>query len=327
MSEEHPPRETISAEARIASFFDATARLTEELGAARELGTVGPIAEEKILFRATPSLGFPASDVTAIRFKDASEGAWPAEMDVAFLGLYGPSSPLPPSWTERIVMDEEGAANLRDLLDLFDHPAIALAYRIWRHYRLELHFRPEAFDAGSRAALALAGVFPEGITGDPDLDPLRLLPIAGLLAQHARSGALLCQIVSEYFNVPVAIEEWVRRMAPIPCDQQFRLGEPWVAIGRTTLLGEAVPDVMGAVTVVLGPLSAQDFESFLPGGPARKSLRALLRLAVREPLECRIDLVMDDDAPAGLTLGSGRLGWTTWQEAPGALRRCPTGPV
>jgi type VI secretion system protein ImpH len=160
-----------------------------------------------------------------------------------------------------------------------------------------------------------------------DLDPLRLLPLAGLLAQHARSAAVVRRVVADYFAVPVAVEEWVKRMAPIPDDQQFRFGAPWLALGSTTVLGEAVPDAAGAVTIVLGPLSPREFEDFLPGGAARPSLHALLRLVVREPVECLVDLVMAGDVAAGLVLGGGRLGWTTWQDAPGAARRCPTGPA
>lgn len=320
----HNDPASLTARAHEIPFAEAVTRLARLLGAQRPVGTTGPIEEERILFRPEPSLGFPANDVAAVRL-DSARPNWPAEMEVTFLGLYGPSSPLPPAWTERIVMEADGADNLRDLLDLFDHPLIALAYRVWRHYRLDLHFDRRAQDPGSRAALALAGMFVDEGAADPDLDPLRLLPLAGLLAQHARSAELLRRLVSEYFGVPVVIEEWVKRMAPIPEDQQFRFAAAWVALGSTTILGEAVPDVAGTVTIVIGPLSPHDFDDFLPGGGTRATLHALLRLAVREPVECLVDLVLADDAPAGLVLGAGRLGWTTWQDAPGVPRRCPTG--
>ncbi len=319
----------LAAGAGTIAFAEAVTRLAQRLGAPSPVGAGGKAADEKILFRAQPSLGFPPSDVAAIRFPaEAKAASWPAaEMEVTFLGLYGPASPLPPAWTERIVMEEEGAENLRDLLDLFGHPLVALAFRIWRHHRLDLRFDPRATDPGSRAALALAGVVVEEGARDPDLDPMRLLPLSGLLAQHARSAEVLRRAIAEYFAIPAAIEEWVPRMAPIPEDQQFRLGDPALSLGHSTVLGEAVPDVAGAVTIVLGPLSLPAFEAFLPGGAARRSLAALLRLVVREPLAFSVDLVLEKDAPAGFALGDGRLGWTTFQEAPDTLRRCPTGPA
>ncbi len=317
----------LTARGAMFAFPEAVRLLALALQAPRPIGTTGPVEEERVLFRSAPSLGFPASDIAAITLSPESNAVWPAQMEVNFLGLYGPASPLPTPWTERIVMDEGGAPNLRDVLDLFGHPLVGLAYRIWRHYRLHLQFQPAATDPASHAALAMAGLLTSQGWADDALDPLRLLPLCGLLAQHSRSAEVIRRIVAGYFGVPVEVEEWLPRMAPIPADQLFLLGEPQAALGRGTVLGDSVPDAAGIVAIVLGPLSAEEFDDFLPGGAARRSLAALLRVAVREPVECRIDLVLRNDAPGGLVLGSGRLGWTTWQDGQDTLRRCPTGPA
>lgn len=308
------------------AFQEAVRLLEQGLPGGRAIGTVGPPVEEAVLFRSAPSLGFPAGDIAAIRPLDPADGApWAAEIEVNFLGLYGPSSPLPAFWTERITMDTDGAGNLRDFLDLFGHGLVGLACRIGRHHRLDLRFDGRADDAGSRAVLALAGV--AGGRGDLDeaLDPVRLLPLAGLLVRHGRSAEVIRRVVSAYFEIPVAIEEWLPRMAPIPPDQRFLAGAPGVALGVNTVIGEAVPDLAGAVCVVLGPLPEVRFAAFLPGGADRGALGALLRMAIREPVECRIDLVLEPGAGGGMVLGGGRLGWTTWQGGGDTLRRCPAG--
>jgi len=316
----------LAAEAGTIAFQEAVRLLHRAAGSSRPVGTTGAPAEEPVLFRSAPSLGFPGADIAAIRPAAADGGSvWPAEMEVNFLGLYGPSSPLPTFWTERIVMDVDGAANLRDFLDLFGHGLVALAYRIWRHHRLHLRFDGRARDPGSRAVLALAGVFADPDRSDHALDLPRLLPVCGLLAQYSRSAEVVRRVVAGYFGVPVAIEEWLPRMAPIPEDQLFDLGAPEIALGTGTVLGEAVPDIAGAVCVVLGPFSVERFAAFLPDGADRRALVALLHLAIREPVECRIDLILAADEPGGLVLGSGRLGWTTWQGGAGTERRCPAG--
>ncbi|MGO1077502.1 type VI secretion system baseplate subunit TssG [Inquilinus sp. CA228] len=314
----------LAAQAHTIAFQEAVRLLQRAAGSGRPIGTVGDPADEPVLFRSAPSLGFPAADIAAIRPADGN-ATWPAEMEVNFLGLYGPSSPLPAFWTERIVMDAEGAENLRDVLDLFGHGLVGLSYRIWRHHRLHLRFDGRAGDPGSRAVLALAGVLGGPDRPDDALDLPRLLPVCGLLAQHSRSAEVVRRVVAGYFGVPVAVEEWLPRMAPIPEDQRFDLGAPEIALGTGTVLGEAVPDIAGAVCVALGPLSAEQFAAFLPDGADRRALVALLHLAIREPLECRIDLILAEDEPGGLVLGSGRLGWTSWQGGAGTERRCPAG--
>jgi type VI secretion system protein ImpH len=311
------------------AFPEAVRLLAGALGAPRPVGTIGPVEDERVLFRSAPSLGFPASDIASISFAGADgpagRASWPAQMEVNFLGLYGPSSPLSAPWTEEILTDEgDGAGNLRDLLDLFGHPLVGLAYRIWRHYRLYLQAETTR-DPPVRAALALAGLISGDRWTDEALDPFRLLPFCGLLAQHGRSAAVIRRVIEGYFEVPVEVEEWLPRMAPIPPPQRFMLGAPQSALGHGTVVGESVPDVAGTVAIVLGPLSPDQFDAFLPGGAARRSLAALLRLAVRRPVECRVDLLLARDAPGGLVLGAARLGWTSWQDGEGTLRRCPTG--
>jgi predicted component of type VI protein secretion system len=58
----------------------------------------------------------------------------------------------------------------------------------------------------------------------------------------------------------------------------------------------------------------------------RKPLVSLLRLTLRDPLECRIDLILAGTAN-GFALGAGRLGWSSWQAGEDAIMRSPTGTI
>ena len=282
------------------------------------VGTLGPPERESVLFRAQPSLGFPAGDVATL---GPGETGWPAEMEVSFLGLYGPSSPLPPGWTERITQDDPGARNLRDLLDLFTHPAVGLLFRAWQGSRPELLWREDASDIASVAALALAGVMPGAPAGLP---AQRLLPVAGLLAAYARGASTLESAVTLAFDAPAQVEEWVPQHIAVPTAQQALLGGAGARLGDA-VAGERVPDVAGCVRLRIGPLALGAFVALLPGGSRRGELDALLRVVVADPVRVEVELVLAGGQSLGATLGGTRLGYTSWIGDPEQERMCPAG--
>lgn len=301
--------------------FAAAVRELDAAGRAagrNPVGMLGSPRQESVLFRALPSMGFPASDVAALR---PGGSGWPVEMEVTFLGLYGPSSPLPPGWTERIAQDEPGAGNLRDLLDLFTHPLVGLLFRAWRLSRPEMLWRDDASDIASVAALALAGVMPGAPSG---LLAARLLPIAGILAAYARGASTLESAVSLAFDAPARVEEWVRQHIAVPADQLALLGGQGARLGEA-VAGERVPDVSGLVRLRIGPLGLGAFVALLPGGARRAELSALLRVVIADPVQVEVDLVLAAGESLGATLGATRLGLTTWLGDPAQEHACPTG--
>lgn len=302
------------------AFPRLVALLERAFAAEQPSGTSSPVDLERVLFRSSPSMAFAAADVQAVAPAPAGL-PWRAEVTVNFLGLYGPASPLPAFWSEHVVKDEDGSANLRDLLDLFGHPMVGLAYRIWRHYRLHLQVADGKFGQLAQVALALVGLPRDTRI---ELDHRRLLPLCGLLARHDRSADVLRSAVSLYFDVPVRVEEWVPVWVGIAPDEQFRLGAPAARLGET-VLGERVRDVAGSIRLVLGPLPRAAFEAFLPDGAQRRALRTLLRLVLRDPLDCYLDLVLDTDEPETMVMGGFGLGWTGWLAGDAAPRVCDTG--
>src|SRR5258708_3908481 len=72
-------------------------------GAAR-IGSTGWPAREAVRFKANPTFAFPASEIASV----SPSADIPGGLDVRLnlIGLYGPSSPLPTSYTERIIHAE-----------------------------------------------------------------------------------------------------------------------------------------------------------------------------------------------------------------------------
>jgi predicted component of type VI protein secretion system len=129
---------------------------------------------EVVRFRAVASLSFPAGAVARIqrpagqlRGQDLASH----ELQVAFLGLTGPSGVLPHHYTAlllRRVRDKD--FSLRDFLDLFNHRIISLFYRAREKYRMPFAYeraKAEGSDStpASRAVFCLAGFGTPGLLG------------------------------------------------------------------------------------------------------------------------------------------------------------------
>ncbi|MGQ9366155.1 type VI secretion system baseplate subunit TssG [Azospirillum sp. ST 5-10] len=306
------------------AFFQAVRLLERALPAAAPVGGLGPAEEEGVRFRAAATLGFPTADVLALeagRHAGGDDPLW--RMTVSFLGLYGPASPLPPHYTENLLRGgEDEAQNVLDFLDLFNHRFVALFYRAWLKYRHALRYEPGATDEPSRQLLALAGLGDPAVRADDGLDWPRLLPLVGLLALRRRSAATAERILAAYFEgVPVRIEQWVPRRAPVLREQQACLGRHACTLGADTVAGRSVRDLCGRFRVVLGPLDRATFDSFLPGTPRHGALCRLIRLVADDHLTADVALVLDRGEAPEARLGSrvnGRLGLGTWLGPPGA---------
>ena len=100
-----PLSERLLAESWRFSFFQLVRLLTDQRPGSVPPGGEGPACREAVRFRASASMGFPASDVASVeeRPDPAGEGASRFLLTVNFFGLYGPASPMPNHFTEEIL--------------------------------------------------------------------------------------------------------------------------------------------------------------------------------------------------------------------------------
>jgi len=95
------------------------------------IGEATDPADERVRFRAHPGLGFPDGEVRALVQPESG----PLVVFQSLLGLHGPSSPLPPYITERVIADDGAEGTLARFLDFFNHRLVALMLRGFRHRR------------------------------------------------------------------------------------------------------------------------------------------------------------------------------------------------
>jgi type VI secretion system protein ImpH len=303
-------------------FFQAV-RLLQRLRPDRApVGRFRQPSAEVARFAANVATVFPASEIQALTLPPDEPGAdGLPRMTVNFMGLTGPLGVMPAVYT-RHVADRVRARDtaLRDFLDLFHHRIVSLFYRAWEKYRFTVVRERDEADPVSEHLRDLVGIGTGGLDGRFPLPDEALLFYSGLLSMQPRSAQALEQVVADYFEVPVSVQQFVGAWYPLTLPSQCLLGEdvgPAGQLGLGAVAGDEVWDVQSRVRLRLGPIPRQRYDRFLPGGSAFEPLRALVRFFSDDQLEFDVQLVLARDDVPGCVLGEDDaaappLGWCTW---------------
>jgi type VI secretion system protein ImpH len=331
-------------------FFQAVRLLDRWMGVAQPDGK----GLSRLNFRNSLSLSFPPSQIEALKVHlrregDASQSVLEAstvggyqaqsidriDMTPAFMGLLGANGTLPLFYTEmlsqRELYDKDYAG--RAFMDLFSHRAVSLFYEAWRKHRMPIQFEADRRSRFLPLVLSLAGLGQKGLRdrlgGERGaVADEALAYYAGTLQQRTLSASQMQQVLRDYLNVPVRIDQFVGRWYQIPASGRAYLGLTGSSragaapvngvLGRSAMLGERVWQRDLRMRVVLGPLPHAKFRRFLPGGKGALALKELLTMLGGISLEYEISLQLHRDDVQGCSLDSARpgracrLGWDTF---------------
>lgn len=305
------------------SFFQLVKLLKRESPGAALPGGPGPAGRENVRFRPSLGIGFPPGDIHALApigsDAESDSGSEPRRwrVEVNFMGLYGPSSPMPTHFAEDFLWAAGGDGDAaRDFVDLFHHRILSFVFRAWLKYRHGEQFDAKTPDDFSRRALCLLGLGTPGMEKGAQLRLLPLLRAAGLLADRHRSAAGLEQYLRAHLDLTTLhIHPCVESIARVPRSQLCRLGRPSARLGDTAVLGERMVDLAGTFRIEIGPTDVPSARRFLPGSADLVKLVRLARLYVHDPLhiELRLRIRAESVPPLRLTeraqLGLGHLTW------------------
>jgi type VI secretion system protein ImpH len=299
-------------------FFQAV-RLLERLMPDRSpVGGFNPPSVEIVRFVANSTLAFPPSEVHSLEWPKKDGGGL---MKVNFMGLTGPEGVLPLYYTSLLgERTRAGDRSAVDFFDIFNHRIISLFYLAWEKYRFSVAYEREGLDPFSHHLMDLIGLGTPGLQNRLALLDDSLLYYSGLLAQRPRSAEALRNLLSDYFEVPVEVEQFAGGWYPLDQNTQTALqgglGES-EQLGLGAVVGDEVWDQTARVRIALGPLSLEQYQEFLPQGSAYQSLRALTNFFSNGEIDFEIKLILDRrDVPA-CELGAGgdsapQLGWHTY---------------
>ena len=298
-------------------FFQAVRLLERFFPERTPVGRFSHPEGEVVRFRAHPSLAFPASEIQAAEWPEDG----PVKMMVNFMGLTGPEGVLPNPYTTLIIERlRDSDHSLRDFLDLFNHRIISLFYRAWRKYRFDVASEQNERDRFSRHLVSLLGLGTDGMRDRQVVSDDALVYYAGLLAKRPRSAQALKQILSDYFDVPVEIEQfsgaWYRLDPEAQCrmsDENLDSGE----LGFGAVVGDEMWNQQSRVQIVLGPLSLKRYADFLPDGESFSPLRSWVKFFSNDEWDFEVRLILERENVPACTLGaegvSGpQLGWVSW---------------
>ena len=277
--------------------------------------------KEIVHFRSAVKLDFPSSDVAQVkRTKDIpkrEQPKAPTEMSVNFLGLAGCLGALDIPSTELVLQRaSHNDKALKDFLDIFNHRLVSLFYRIRKHHRVGLGSATPGDDQIARYLYSLIGMGTPRLQGRMHIRDRALLYYAGILAQKPRSMGGLQRILTDYFQVDVKTTQFVGKWCELEENQWTRIGESGTnqRLGRDTcVLGTRVWDQNARFEIELGPLSLEDFESFLPTEWRFGVLCDLVRFYVKDEFEFNVRLILKGDEIPNVALSTEpALSWMSW---------------
>jgi type VI secretion system protein ImpH len=319
----HPLIEQIQRDPSGYDFFRALRALECAYPDRPPIGHASRAEQEPVRFGQVPSLAFaPATFAAALR--TVAEGSHP-RLPVYFLGLLGPQGPLPLHITEYI-RDRElnnSDATLSRFLDIFHHRIISLFYRAWAGSQQTVsHQRTDPSGRGligsDRFAFyiaSLCGLGMESAEGRDAVPDVAKVHYAGHLSCQTRHAEGLTGVLSGYFGLPIAVEEFIGQWLPLDEDRRLLLGRTPATgtLGTTAIVGGRVWDRQQTFRLRVGPMDFESYQRLLPGAASLKRLIAWVRNYIGDELRFEIRLVLQGDAVPRTQLGRlGQLGWSTW---------------
>lgn len=291
------------------SFYQLLRRFDARINMPHRLGRNYSPSHEPIRLKQEPTMAFAPSSISRV---ERREGMNPA---ISFLhfGLFGPNGPLPLHLTElareRLIHHQD--STLTAFADMFHHRLLCLFYRAWADAQacVSLDHGDEKF---SQYIASLIHIGLPAFQGKDTLNHHSKLFFAGHFSRECRNPEGLTNILQTFFNIKVSLKEFVVDWIPIPTQQQSRLGSQH-GLGKSTILGRAVRDAQHKFQLILGPLTEQQYYSFLPMQPNAKQLVDWVHQYIGIEFDWEAILVLKKDEVRGLQLGQAKpLGMATW---------------
>jgi type VI secretion system protein ImpH len=316
VSDPQPLADRLLDEPYAFDFFQAVRLLGWMYPGREPVGYDADPGQELVRFRAEQSLAFPASDIADITAPSQSPSGQ-AELTVEFMGLTGPMGTLPRHYTAHLAdrSARQTTAALKDFLDLFNHRFISFFYRAWEKYRFPIAYERGQSDRFSVYLMSLVGLGTAGLQKRLSFADDVLLYYSGLLSQRPRSAAALQQILADYFEAPITIEQFTGEWFLMNADALSSLGGENSQLGVSAALWQEVFDPQARFRVVVGPLPWRQFREFLPDGSGYRDLLELTRFVAGDDMNFEVQPLIEtpDVPPCALGVDSGvRLGWAMW---------------
>lgn len=302
------------------SFFKAVDLLEKFARDKKKIGQTLEPGKEPVRFSVKPGFAFPASDIVSL--KKGKDGDI-SQMEVAFMGLIGPSGLLPHWYNELAVEREKNKDHtFVEFLNIFHHRLISLFYLAWKKHRFPENYQPGGSDRLSRYILSLAGLGTSGMVGMLGLPRESLTFYSGLLSLPVASAASIEAAIEYFSGAPTQVDQFVQRDIPLEEGDRTRLGSANSTLGQDAVCGTQVKECQTKFRVNIGPLGYKKYMRLMPVGDLLLPVFSLIRYMVGIEFEFEIRIFLKKEDVPMCVLGqqgpdAAILGWTTWASSPG----------
>lgn len=288
-----------------------------------------PPEQETIRFSSRQALTFPGSEIDKISIETQKSGKRQWSMSVNFIGLTGISGVMPFHYTELILKRAKFKDfSIKRFFDLFNHRAISLFYKASTKYNLPLTYERNKLtkqptpDKITSVILSLIGMATGKASNDFKLKNESLINYSGLLSQQIRSASGLKQIISNIFDTPVKINEFVPEKYQLLEDAKTRL--PCIDVpqgmnnqlGRNVLIGNSAWTAQSKINIELGPIEPENASKFTPGSNTMKILNEITQLYTGPEIDHDVTLKFRKSVfQHKMKLGTDKppvLSWNSW---------------
>ncbi len=301
------------------SFYKAVHLLESLFPEKKRLGETPTPALEPVRFAVKPGFHFPPSDIGGVQ-QDGEGKRF--KMEVAFMGLVGPSGVLP-QWINELAIQRNRNKDFSftEFLDIFHHRLITLFYLAWKRHRFPENYLPGARDRLSRYMLCLIGLGTHGLTDHFNFPLESLIFYSGLLSRPSPCVAAIESTVRYFSGTAVQVHQFINRLVPIDIEDQTQLGSANGSLGVNAVCGSHAWESQTKFRVDIGPLRYRHFLQFIPSGKMLRPVFSLVRFMVGVEYEFDIGILLKRQEVPTCVLGmespeSPRLGWSTWVKHP-----------
>jgi type VI secretion system protein ImpH len=267
--------------------------------------------DEPVRLGQDPDLSFAPAPLASFESRNGA----PPRLQVRLFGLFGPNGPMPLHLTEyaRERLRLAGDPTLARFCDIFHHRFLALFYRAWAQAQPHVNRDRPKDDRFTIYIGSFLGMAPASFRDRDALPDLAKFFHVGALIRQVRNAEGLRHILAHFFRVPVEIEEFVGHWMRLGGGERSYLAREGTQLGLGAVLGGRVWDRQHKFRIHLGPLTLEQYESFLPGGEPLKKLVDWVRMYFSFEFDWDVRLQLKPAEVPKLTLGGPqRLGWTTW---------------
>ncbi len=273
--------------------------------------TVSPSHDLFRLYQ-NPSMSFIYKNIDTVALKDNK-----FQIAINEIGLLGANSPLPSHLIEFIFQRKHqyGDGAWASFVNMLQHRILTMFYRSWMNAQSVMSLENKGNDKFSRYIASIAGfAVLDQKQSNHYVEHFSKLYFAGYSLQRNRSADNFQSLLSQYFSLPIRLDENIGQWFKLPKKEQTRLGaDKRYTLGDGLIIGKKIYDVQTKFRLTIGPLSLDEFKSFFKNEFNAKRLIEWVHFYVGAEYDWDVQLILAKPEVPSMILGNhNKLGLTTW---------------